>query len=574
MLIELTVRNLAVIEHTQLELGHALNVVTGETGAGKSLLVDALEFVLGGVADRSLIRAGADAASVEAIFQVREPSPSLTAALTAAGVDLDDEGAIVLFRETHREGRTVSRLNGRAVPVSVVRGIGVALVDIHGQGTHLSLLDPTFQLVMLDSHATDRSLRPAVEQAVAVVRTLEAELAELSADSRAAAQQKDLLDFQVNEIADAGMVPGEETALVAERDELANARMIQEACATAYEALYGDSANADDLIAQAVQALRRSMDPSGKLAGHVNALEESAARLSDAARDIRSYAEGISGDPARLLDVEERIEVLRRLKRKYGDTEEAVLAFADEAQQKLEAYETSDERLIALTSQIANAREWAGTQAWELSKARRDAGQRLSVASAEHLIEVGMPQVRFACEITQRQDGDGLTCPDGASYAFDTTGIDHVEFLVETNPGEGLKPLARVASGGETARLMLALISALRSEAGVPTLVFDEIDSGIGARASEIVGRKLWALGGAAQVLCVTHLPQIAAYADRHFRVQKAVEDERTFAGALALDATARVNELAEMLGGERNDDIDGAARRMLEAAEATKAAS
>lgn len=573
MLIELTVRNLAVIEHTQLELGHALNVVTGETGAGKSLLVDALEFVLGGVADRSLIRAGADAASVEAIFQVREPTSSLAAALTAAGIDLDDEGAIVLFRETHREGRTISRLNGRAVPVSVVRGIGVALVDIHGQGTHLSLLDPTFQLVMLDSHANDSSLRPAVEQAVAVVRTLEAELAELSADSRAAAQQKDLLDFQVNEIADAGIVPGEEAALVAERDELANARMIQEACATAYEALYGDSANADDLIAQAVQALRRSMDPTGKLAGHVNALEESAAHLSEAARDIRSYAEGISGDPARLQDVEERIEVLRRLKRKYGDTEEAVLAFADDAQQKLEAYETSDERLIALTSQIANEREWAGTQAWELSQARKEAGQRLSVASAEHLIEVGMPQVRFACEITQRQDDDGLSCPDGASYAFDGTGIDHVEFLVETNPGEGLKPLARVASGGETARLMLALISALRSEAGVPTLVFDEIDSGIGARASEIVGRKLWALGGAAQVLCVTHLPQIAAYADRHFRVQKAVEDERTFAGALALDATARVNELAEMLGGERNDDIDGAARRMLEAAEATKAA-
>ena len=573
MLIELTVRNLAVIEHTQLELGHALNVVTGETGAGKSLLVDALEFVLGGVADRSLIRAGADAASVEAIFQVREPSPLLAAALAAAGVDLDDEGAIVLFRETHREGRTVSRLNGRAVPVSVVRGIGVALVDIHGQGTHLSLLDPTFQLVMLDSHANDRSLRHAVEHAVAVVRTLEAELAKLSADSRAAAQQKDLLDFQVNEIADAGIVPGEEAALVAERDELANARMIQEACATAYEALYGDSANADDLIAQAVQALRRSMDPSDKLAGHVNALEDSAARLSEAARDIRSYAEGISGDPARLLDVEERIEVLRRLKRKYGDTEEAVLAFADEAQQKLEAYETSDERLIALTSQIANARDWAGTQAWELSKARQEAGHRLSVASAGHLIEVGMPQVRFACEITQRQDNDGLACPDGVSYAFDVTGIDHVQFLVETNPGEGLKPLARVASGGETARLMLALISALRSEAGVPTLVFDEIDSGIGARASEIVGRKLWALGGAAQVLCVTHLPQIAAYADRHFRVQKAVEDERTFAGALALDATARVNELAEMLGGERNDDIDGAARRMLEAAEATKAA-
>jgi DNA repair protein RecN (Recombination protein N) len=571
MLIELTVRNLAVIEHTRLELGHALNVVTGETGAGKSLLVDALEFVLGGAADRSLIRAGADAASVEATFQVRQPSPALTAALATTGVDLDDEGAIVLFRETHREGRTVSRLNGRAVPVSVVRGIGVTLVDIHGQGTHLSLLDPTFQLVMLDSHAIDTGLRPAVEQAVAAVRTLEAELAELVADSRAAAQQKDLLDFQVNEIADAGLVPGEEAALVRERDELANAHSIQEACSTAYEALYGDSTNADDLIGQAVQALRRSLDPSGKLAGHIDALEESAARLNEAARDIRAYVEGISGDPGRLQDVEDRIEAVRRLKRKYGDTEEVVLAFAEEAQRKLEAYETSDERREALVSQVANARQWAGTQAWELSKARYEAAERLSAATLEHLVDVGMPQVRFACEITQREGEDGLACPDAVSYEFDLTGIDRVEFLVETNPGEGLKPLARVVSGGETSRLMLALISALRSTAGVPTLVFDEIDSGIGARASEVVGRKLWALGGAAQVLCVTHLPQIAAYADRHFRVQKAVEDERTFAGALVLDATARVGELAEMLGGERNEDIDGAARRMLEAAEASK---
>ena len=571
MLIELTVRNLAVIEHTQLELGRALNVVTGETGAGKSLLIDALEFVLGGTADRSLIRAGADAASVEAIFQAREPTASLAAALAAAGIELDDEGAIVLFRETQREGRTVSRLNGRAVPVSVVRAIGVALVDIHGQGTHLSLLDPTFQLVMLDSHATDTALRPAVEQAVGVVRTLETELAELAADSRAAAQQKDLLDFQVNEIADAGLGPREEVALVQERDELANARMIQEACATAYEVLHGDSDNATDLIAQAVVALRRSMDPAGTLTGHVDALEESAARLSEAARDIRSYSEGISGDPVRLQEVEDRIEVVRRLKRKYGDTEEAVLAFADEAQAKLEVYESSDERREALVAQVANARQWAGAQAWKLSKARLDAAERLSVAAAEHLIEVGMPEVRFACEITQRPIEDGLACPDGISYAFDGTGIDHLEFVVETNPGEGLKPLARVASGGETARLMLALISALRSQAGVPTLVFDEIDSGIGARASEVVGRKLWALGGAAQVLCVTHLPQIAAYADRHFRVQKAVEDDRTFAGALALDTAARVDELAEMLGGERNGDIDGAARRMLEAAEAMK---
>ena len=206
--------------------------------------------------------------------------------------------------------------------------------------------------------------------------------------------------------------------------------------------------------------------------------------------------------------------------------------------------------------------------------ARYEAAVRLSAVAAEHLVDVGMSQVGFTCEITQCEDDAGLQCFDSRSYAFDATGIDHVEFLVETNRGEGLKPLARVASGGETSRLMLALISALRSTTGVPTLVFDEIDSGIGARASDVVGRKLWALGGAAQVLCVTHLPQIAAYADRHFRVQKSVENERTFAGALVLDATARIDELTEMLGGVRDTDIERAARRMLEAAEAAKAES
>jgi DNA repair protein RecN (Recombination protein N) len=572
MLIELIVRNFAVIEHTQLHLGESLNVVTGETGAGKSLLVDALEFVLGGAANRSLIRAGANSASVEAIFQLRDPGRSLVAALAIAGAELDDEDTIVLFRETHREGRTVSRLNGRAVPVSVVRGIGVTLVDIYGQGTHLSLLDPTFQLAMLDSHIEDPNLALAVNQTVSVVRALDMERAELSVNSRALAQQKELLEFQVREITDAALLLDEEATLLTERHELANAGMIQEACATAYEALCGDSTNADELIGQAIRSLRRSLDPSGKLAAHIDVLEESAARLSESARDIRSYAEGIRSDLSRLQEVEVRIEMVRRLKRKYGGTEEAVLIFGAEAQLQLATCEASDDRLAALSLQIVSERQRAGTQAWMLSQARLDAATRLSDASGRHLEEVGMPHVRFFCKMTQHKDGNGLMCPDGQSYGFDATGIDSVEFLVETNPGEGLKPLARVASGGETSRLMLALTSALRSETGVPTLVFDEIDAGIGARASEIVGRKLWMLGTAAQVLCVTHLPQIAAYADRHFRVQKAIEDERTFAGALALDPATRVNELAEMLGGERNDDLDGAALRMLQAADTAKA--
>ncbi|MDA1035815.1 MAG: DNA repair protein RecN [Chloroflexi bacterium] len=572
MLIELNVRNLAVIEETRLEMGLGLNVVTGETGAGKSLLVDALEFVLGGQADRTLIRAGADGASVEAVFHLDAIGPALADALERNGVEIGDDGTLVLLRETHREGRTVSRMNGRAAPVSAVREVGAGLVDIHGQGSHLSLLEPAFQLLLLDAHAGADGQRDSLADSVANIRWIEAELAELAAVSRLAEQQQDLLRFQVTEINDAGLLLGEETALLIERDVLANARMIQEACATAYDALYGDAANANDLVAQAILALRHSIDPSGALASHVDALEESAAKLSEAARDIRTYAETVEGNPARLQEIEDRVETLRRLKRKYGDTEEAVLSFGAGAQQKLDGYDTSDEHRAELEADRDSLQARIGDQAWELSLMRRAAAEQLAGAAEAQLADLGMDRVRFEAAVSQQTTEDGAPCPDGKRYAFDSSGIDVVEFMVETNPGEGMKPLSRVASGGETSRLMLALIGALRSGSGVLTLVFDEIDSGIGARASEVVGRKLWALGGSAQVLCVTHLPQIAAYADRHFRVQKAVADERTFAGAQALERAERVDELAEMLGGTRNEEIDGAARRMLEAADATKA--
>lgn len=571
MLIELNVRNLAVIEETRLEMGLGLNIVTGETGAGKSLLVDALEFVLGGQADRTLIRAGADGASVEAVFHVETLSPAFADVLERNGVEVGDDGTLVLLRETHREGRTISRLNGRAAPVSAVREVGAGLVDIHGQGSHLSLLDPAFQLFLLDAHAGSDGQRESLAGSVADVRRIEAELAELAAGSRLAEQQQDLLRFQVAEINDAGLLIDEEATLIQERDVLANARLIQEACATAYEALYGDAANANDLVAQAILALRHSIDPTGALAAQVDVLEESAAKLSEAARDLRAYADTVEGDPARLQEIEDRVEAVRRLKRKYGDTEGAVLAFAEEARQKLDGYDTSDEHRAELEADRESVRARVGEQAWELSLMRRAAAEQLAGEAEAQLTELGMERVRFEAVVSQQTADDGAPCPDGRQYAFDAGGIDAVEFMVETNPGEGMKPLARVASGGETSRLMLALIGALRSTRGVPTLVFDEIDSGIGARASEVVGRKLWALGGSAQVLCVTHLPQIAAYADRHFRVQKAVEDERTFAGAQALERAERVDELAEMLGGSRNEELDGAAMRMLEAADAVK---
>jgi DNA repair protein RecN (Recombination protein N) len=571
LLIELTVRNFAVIEETRLALGPGLNVVTGETGAGKSLLVDALELVLGGRGDREVVRTGEQAAYVEAVFQTDDNR--LSGVLQEHGLQVENDGALVLTRETNREGRSVSRINGRTVPVSVVRAVGELLVDIHGQGTHLSLLGPAFQLQMLDAYGSLGDLRNTVAESVARIRRLEAELATLDTDARLAEQRRDLLAFQVDEIDAAELQPGEEESLVQERELLLNAQVIQEACATAHDAIYAGSSNAADLLASARQALSRVPDPTGDLTRFLNTLESASAQVEEVARDVRAYGEFVEREPGRLEHVDDRLEFVRRLKRKYGDTIEAVIAFGEQAQHDLGAIEHATERRDELQQDLKKAYTQAGTQAWELSERRHDAAGGLERDVTGELAGVGLERVQFSCGLARKSDPSGLPAPDGPRYAFSETGIDQGEFLVATNPGEGLKALARVASGGETSRLMLAIKGALRSASVVPTLVFDEIDSGIGGRVGEVVGRKLWSLGAQNQVLCVTHLPQIAAYADSHFRVDKAVLMGRTYAQALPVDGDVRVEELAAMLGGAPSPQLDAAARQLVQRAKDHKQA-
>ena len=573
MLIELTVRNFAVIEETRLALGPGLNVVTGETGAGKSLLVDALALVLGGRGDREVVRTGEQTAYVEAVFQADAGNGRLSNALQEHGLPVEDDDTLVLTRETNREGRSVSRINGRTVPVSVVRAVGELLVDIHGQGTHLSLLAPAFQLQLLDAYAGLGGLRNAVAESVAHVRRLEAELATLDTDARQAEQRRDLLAFQVDEIDAAELQPGEEESLVQERELLIHAQAIQEACAMAHDSIYAGSSNAADLLATARQALSRVPDPTGDLTRFLNTLESASAQVEEVARDVRAYGESVEREPGKLEQVDDRLELVRRLKRKYGDTIEAVLAFGDQARQDLDSIEHAGERREELQQELKDAYARAGTQAWELSERRHDAASGLERDVTGELVGVGLERVQFSCGLTRKDDSSGLPVPDGPRYAFSETGIDQGEFLVATNPGEGLKPLARVASGGETSRLMLAIKGALRSASLVPTLVFDEIDSGIGGRVGEVVGRKLWSLGAQSQVLCVTHLPQIAAYADSHFRVVKAVLMGRTYAQALPVDGDVRVQELAAMLGGAPSPQIDAAARQLVRRAKDHKQA-
>ncbi len=571
MLAELTVRNLAVIEETRLVFGPGLNVITGETGAGKSLLVDALAFVLGGAADRGMMRRGADSMSVEAVFAVSEPR--VREALAELGVEVDeDDGVAVLYREVHKEGRTVSRLNGRAVPVSMLRAVGGALVDVHGQGSHLSLLDPRFQMRVLDDFGVLGEQRNAVERAVAETRRVQGELADADAAIRDAEQRRDLLAFQVDEIEAAAPVDGEEDALLRERNVLEHAESVRDACAAAYQALSEDDRNAADLAAEALDHLRRAPGAAEALGAQVEVLESAVAQLGDVAREVRRLAESVESDPARLAEIEERVELLRRLKRRYGGSESAVLAFAEDARAQLERIETADERREKLERALVEASSSAGALAAGLSEARRSAAGRLREAVAAELREVGLERASFDIAVERDEADDGLPAPDGNRYAFSPGGIDRVTFAARTNPGEESRPLAKVASGGETSRMMLALNSALQTASGAPSLVFDEIDAGIGSRAGEVVGRKLWTVGRRAQVLCVTHLPQIAVWADTHFRVGKAVQDGRTYSGAESLSDDERVGEVAGMLGSGAS--VAQAAREMLEHAARGKAES
>ncbi len=570
MLAELTVRNLAVIEETRLVFGPGLNVITGETGAGKSLLVDALAFVLGGAADRGMMRRGADSTSVEAVFAVS--GPRVREALAELGVEVDEEdGVAVLYREVHKEGRTVSRLNGRAVPVSMLRAVGGALVDVHGQGSHLSLLDPRFQMRVLDDFGVLGEQRDAVERAVAETRRVQDELDDADAAIRDAEQRRDLLAFQVDEIEAAAPVDGEEEALLRERNVLEHAGSVRDACAAAYQALSEDDRNAADLAAEALGRLRRAPGAAEALGAQVEALESAVAQLGDVAREVRRLAESVESDPARLAEIEERVELLRRLKRRYGGSESAVLAFAEDARTQLERIETAGERREELKRALAEASNGAGALAAGLSEARRSAAERLSEAVAAELREVGLERASFDVAVEQDEAEDGLPTPDGKRCAFSPSGIDRVTFEARTNPGEESRPLAKVASGGETSRMMLALNSALQTASGAPSLVFDEIDAGIGSRAGEVVGRKLWTVGRRAQVLCVTHLPQIAVWADTHFRVGKAVQDGRTYSGAESLSDDERAGEIAGMLGSGAS--VAQAAREMLDRAVEAKQA-
>ncbi len=576
MLVELTIRNLAIIEHVHLSLEPGLTVLTGETGAGKSILVDAVELLLGARADATFIRQGADQAYIEGVFQLAGPTANLVRDRLAREELLDEDApdTVVLARELRRRGRHLARINGRAVSLRLLREIAAALVDVHGQSEHLSLLRPGTHLALLDRFAHVDDLLQAYQQVYQRLRALERELDELRALERDAARKADLLRYQIQEIRMAGLQPGEDEALLAERNRLLNAERLANLTRQALlwlEEGAPEAMAALDALGQAVDALHdlAAIDPDQRaLADDAQAHLEA---LADLARQLRDYADQLDFEPQQLDEIEARLALIDDLKRKYGATIEDVLAFAAQAEQELETIVTASDRIAELEAQREALRAEAGKLAWQLHQRREAAAQRLAREVEAELRDLRMAGARLQVALRVRPDPQGLPWPDGTTVAYGPTGADEAEFLLAPNPGEGFKPLARIASGGEMARIMLALKRVLAQADPVPTLIFDEIDQGIGGRIGAVVGEKLWRLARHHQVLCVTHLPQIAAFGDHHLKVAKVVAQGRTHTTVQPLTThAARVAELAAMLGGD-TETQRAAAEDLLRAAEAIK---
>ncbi|RMH37018.1 MAG: DNA repair protein RecN [Deltaproteobacteria bacterium] len=537
MLRHLRVTNFAILSDVSLDFSDGFNVLTGETGAGKSLIVEAVNLLRGGRASADIPRKGADEAVVEAIVEVPDDlAPRVDALVDAAGLPREPE--LLIRRVVQRGGRSRTYVNGALTTASRLADIASVLIDLSGQHQHQGLVDANRHRDILDAFAGHDELVARMRAAYAALADADRALAALSGDAASIEERMDYLRFQVDEIDAVAPVPGEDEELERERARLHAVDQLLAGARGAEELAYSGDGAAIDQLAAAIAALSRAAAVDDALDAPRQQLEEARALIEDAAATLRDYAETLDADPARLAEVEDRLEALARLKRKHGPTLDDVLARAGELRAELDALANRDGECARLERERQRARAEAEAIARELTAARRKAGRRLARAVGDALAQLGMADAALDVQIAPRDLGPA--------------GGDRVELRLAANPGEEAKPLAKVASGGELSRIMLALKLVLRRAEPVATYVFDEVDAGIGGATAEVVGRQIRQIANARQVLCVTHLAQIAAFADTHFRVSKQIVDGRTETEVVRLDGAARTEEISRMLSGAR----------------------
>ena len=536
MLSALKIENIAIIESAELSFGIGLNVLTGETGAGKSILIDAIHAVLGERTSRDLIRSGADSARVSALFSCTEGA--VAAALAQLDLPPAQEGELLLQRTLQADGRNSCRVNGEPVSVAMLKALGRELIGIHGQHDNQALLNAERHCGFLDALAGNEILRAQYAQGYTTLQGLQKEKDTLQTDETQKARELDMLNFQIDELENAALREGEQEELTARRTLFLNAEKVQQALHLAYAALQGDEENAGaaDALSLAADNLEEASAYYAETEPAAAAVREMSYDLAEHIGDIRRALDAFEYDPQELAEIEERLDVLYRLSRKYGAAEADMLAFLAQAIEKRESITLSEERLAALEKHIRTAQKEVTALAAQLRETRQSAAAALEEGITRELAFLDMPNVRFTAQLRE--------IPPGSN------GADAVEFLISANAGEEPRPLAKIASGGELSRMMLAIKNVLADKDEIGCMIFDEIDTGVSGRAAQKIALKLREVSRGRQVICVTHLAQIAAQADLHMQIYKEVLDGKTYTRVLPLNKEARIAELARITGG------------------------
>ncbi len=532
MLSVLHIENIAVIECADISFDRGFNILTGETGAGKSIVIDAISAILGQRAYRDMIRTGTQKASVRAVF-TDVPQFSWFA---ENGVDYDSE--VCIQREIYQDGKNICRVNGVPVTVTILHKLGIQLINIHGQHDSATLFDEENHLTFLDAFADNEALRSAYLEKYQAVSALRKEISRMTMDESEKLRRMETLRYQIEEISKAGLEAGEDEVLEERRKLLQNAEKLSDGLEEAVECLYGgdDTDGAAALLQQAARALEKLGRYTDSFAAITEKVNDLMYQVQDAAEEARDARDELSYSADELETIESRLDVIHKLRRKYGVTCEDILSYLEKARQELDEIEFADDHLERLKGKLRKAEKEAWDQAQKLRENRREAAQRLSERILTELSQLDMPRVQFSCEFTETE--------------LSANGADSVAFYMSANAGEALKPMSKVASGGELARIMLAMKNVLAEKDQVSTLIFDEVDTGVSGRAAQRVAEKLKSVASHKQVLCVTHLPQLAALADTHLLIAKSERGGRTYTTVTHLDLEGRKRELARIIGG------------------------
>ena len=533
MLNVLHIENIAVIEWSEITFDAGFNVLTGETGAGKSIIIDAISAILGERVSREVIRTGADKGFVSAVFSGVAALPWFA----ENGVDYDPD-ELLIQREILADGKNNCRVNGRPVTVAILRKLGLQLINIHGQHDSQQLFDEATHLSYLDRYAKDGEALGAYRDCYEKMQSVSQEIRRLSMDEQAKQRLVETLRFQIADIERANLQVGEDEELEARRKVLQNAEKLTDAMENAVGALYGgdSSDGAAGLLSHAEHALSRVRNVSDRMDALYQKVSDLMYAVQDAADELRDAKDELTYSADELEELESRLDTIHKLKRKYGGSVEEILEFLDSARRQLDEVEFADDRIQKLNTELLKLEKQARQAGLVLRQARQTAAKELEARITSELAQLDMPKIRFVCQFEEQPPAEN--------------GLDAVRFLMSANVGEALKPMAKVASGGELARIMLAMKNVLAEQDAVPTLIFDEVDAGVSGRAAQKVAQKLSALSASKQILCVTHLPQIAAMADTHLLIQKSVRDERTYTSVTPLEHEGRIDELARIIGG------------------------